>query len=98
MIADRTLDLINRDLDGVASVAEHAAIDAGVVQVGRVGGNTDLPCAPALANPAVIAEHSKRIGKRHDAIERRLAFGQRAGIVDHQRVDPAETLDRGGVA
>ncbi|MBK7257752.1 MAG: hypothetical protein IPI01_08125 [Ignavibacteriae bacterium] len=28
MIDDRTLDLINRDLDGVASVDEHAALDA----------------------------------------------------------------------
>ena len=37
-------------------------------------------------------------GRRHDPVERRLAFGQRAGLVDDQRVDLAEVLDRGRVA
>ena len=33
-----------------------------------------------------------------DAIDRRLAFGQRAGLVDDERVDLSEVLDRRGIA
>jgi hypothetical protein len=35
---------------------------------------------------------------RHRALEARPAFGQRAGLVDDQRVDLAQVLDRRGVA
>ncbi len=35
--------------------------------------------------------------RRHDRGDRRLALGQRAGLVDHQRIDPLHSLQRRGV-
>ena len=36
--------------------------------------------------------------RRHDGGDGRLAFGQRAGLVDHQRIDLLHALERFGVA
>ena len=40
---------------------------------------------------------SSKSGRRHDRDDLRLAFGQRAGLVDHQRVDLLHALQRFGV-
>ena len=37
-------------------------------------------------------------GRRRDADELRLAFGQRAGLVDHKRVDLLHQFERFGIA
>ena len=40
---------------------------------------------------------SSKSGRRHDRHDLRLAFGERAGLVDHERVDLFHALERFGV-
>ncbi len=56
-------------------------------------------CSDAFSTPAASRRISVLVeaGRRNDRRHRRLALGERAGLVDHQRVDLLHMLERLGV-
>ena len=66
------------------------------------GGDDGRASGCSLARSTLAASRSNSFlveaGRRHDGDHLRLAFGQRAGLVDDQRVDLLHALERLGIA
>ena len=83
-------------------VGDSKSDDRGKREPALVGGRDDRRGQRMLAGPLdarrrAAAPRLVDRRRRHDGDDARLALGQRAGLVDHERVDLLQALERLGV-